>query len=91
MSKEEEKKVLSHSTFSVDIILKLTEVEARALYNMTVYGHKPFTEWFYKHLGKAYLKPHEEGLISLFETISKELPKHIDKADLIRKTLKQQL
>jgi hypothetical protein len=33
--------VRSASKIELNVVLKLTEAEARALYNMTVYGHKP--------------------------------------------------
>jgi hypothetical protein len=58
--------IRSASKITATVQLELTEEEARALYNITVYGVKPFTEWFYRNLGKHYLKPHEEGLKSLF-------------------------
>ncbi|MBA4852066.1 hypothetical protein H1R81_16760 [Emticicia sp. BO119] len=72
----------------MNVIFKLTEEEARALYNMTVYGADPFVKWFYSNLGKHYLKPHEDGLRSLFNTIKKELPPHFDKIDKVRKSIK---
>lgn len=80
-------KIKSSSKVDINITLTLSEEEAKALYNMTVYGSKHFTDWFYQHLGKFYLKPHEKGLESLFETIKKELPKHLDKAKEARKAL----
>lgn len=78
-------KILSTSSVEINVILKLTEEEARALYNITGYGPKHFLDWFYKHLGKHYLKPHERGLISLFKTIQAELPQHLKRADEARK------
>ena len=50
-------KVKTNSKIEVNVVLTLTEEEARALKNITVYGNKPFLEWFYKNLGKHYLKP----------------------------------
>lgn len=52
-----------------NITLHLTETEARALDALAGYGIKPFLEVFYKHMGRAYLEPHEAGLVSVFETI----------------------
>lgn len=76
-----ENKIKSTSQFDVQVILKLTEKEARALQAITLYGTKSFLEFFYKSLGKTYLEPNQSGLESLFETIKTELPKHLKKAD----------
>ena len=81
-------KINSVSSIELDVTIKLNESEARALLTITSYGHQPFIDWFYKNLGKSYLKPHETGLVSLFETIKRELPKHLNKADDARKLLK---
>lgn len=77
--------VKSTSQFDVQIILKLNEKEARALKGITEYGAASFLEVFYKSLGKTYLQEHEEGVVSLFETIKEELPKHLKKIDETRK------
>jgi len=76
--------VKSTASVEVKVVLVLTEEEARALYNITVYGTKTFLGWFYRNLGKAYLQQHEKGFISLFDTIGKELPKHFKRADEAR-------
>lgn len=83
---------ITKSTSNMDfgVILKLSEKEARALEAITLYGTKNFLETFYKHLGKAYLQPHEDGINILFETIKLELPKHLDKFDKIREIWKNQ-
>jgi len=77
-------KVRSTSNLTVGVILSLTEVEARALQAITVYGAKEFLNTFYDKLGKAYLQPFEEGVKSLFETINEELPRHLNRADKAR-------
>ena len=82
-------KIRSQSKVTSEVVLVLTEEEARALYNIVGYGHKPFTDWFYENLGKNYLKPHEQGLISLFETIKKELPQHLSRIDKARKVFSE--
>ena len=71
------------STLALDfqITLKLTLAEAKALKEITGYGHKPFLEGYYKQLGKSYLQPHEKGVISLFTTIKENLGNQIFKAD----------
>lgn len=81
----------STSTMDFSVILKLKEEEARALEAITLYGIKEFLETFYKHLGKSYLQPHEEGVKVLFETIKSELPKHLKKFDKIREEWKKQV
>lgn len=73
--------VKSTSSIDIHVILKLTEVEARALEAIVGYGIDPFLETFYKHLGKAYLQDHEAGAISLFNTVREEIPKHLKRAD----------
>lgn len=80
-------KVKSESQFELNINLQLTEVEARALKELTVFGTEPFLKVFYEKLGKTSLQRHEKGIISLFETIRSELPKHLNKADKVRKIL----
>lgn len=77
-------KIRSTSKIEATVTLQLTEQEAKALLNMTVYGHKSFLEFFYKNLGRHYLEPHESGVISLFDTIKKELPQHINNIDTLR-------
>jgi hypothetical protein len=73
--------VTSNSTMEFTIFLKLTEAEARAMKELTGYGFSNFLDVFYKHLGRAYMEPHEKGLKSLFETIVTELPPHIRRID----------
>lgn len=74
------------STSSIDfsVTIKLSEKEARALNAITFYGTKEFLETFYKHLGKNYLQPHEDGVKLLFETLKTEMSKHLDKFDKVR-------
>lgn len=84
------KKVKSQSTFETKIYLELSEVEARALSVLPSYGTKNFLDFFYVKLGRHYLEPHEKGLVSLFETIKEELPKHLQKADKVRNILENE-
>lgn len=58
----------------LDVALKLNESEVRALEALAGYGTDAFLEVFYTHMGRHYLKPHEAGLRSLFDTIRSELP-----------------
>lgn len=61
--------------------LQLNESEVRALDALAGYGADGFLEVFYKHMGKAYMLPHEAGLRSLFNTIRTELPAIIRRQD----------
>lgn len=78
-------KINSISKIEFAITLKLTESEARALKEMAGYSVESFLEFFYENLGTHYLKPHEKGVRSLFETIRAELPKHLSRVDKARK------
>ncbi len=77
----------SSSNVTIEISMDLSEIEARALIEMTGYGIEQFLEGYYKYLGKHYLKPLEPGIRSLFESIKSELPPHIAKIDKARKSL----
>ena len=74
-------KIRSTSQFSAQVILVITEQEARALKEIVQYGSKSFLEVFYKYLGKCDLQDHEEGVKTLFETIRTELSPHLKKMD----------
>lgn len=54
--------------------LTLTEAEMGALEALAGYGADPFLKVFYEKLGEAYMKKHEIGLRSLFNTISATVP-----------------
>ena len=66
-------------TFSFDLTLE--EDEARALAVLPSYGDDTFLDFFYKSLGKSYLKPHEDGIRSLFKSIDSKLIPLLEKAD----------
>lgn len=67
-----------------NVVLYLTEGEARALDAIVGYGADAFVKWFYANLGKHYLKPHEMAMRSFFDTCRRELPKHLSKFDEAR-------
>jgi hypothetical protein len=56
-------------TITGHITIRLSEEEAGALDALVGYGAEEFLKAFYQHLGQAYLKPHESGLKSLFESV----------------------
>ena len=78
-------KLSSSSQIEAQINLSLSEKEARALKAITEYGISSFLEVFYTKLGKEYLKPSEDGLQSLFNTITEELPKHLARIELTKR------
>jgi hypothetical protein len=77
--------VKSTSSVQILVTLHLSEEEARALQAIAGYGSREFLDTFYKYLGKSYLEPHEVGLMSLFKTITLELPPHLKRAEDARK------
>ena len=80
-------KIKSTSQMEFEVILKLTEQEARALEAIAGYGSEEFLKCFYEHMGKHYLQPNESGVKTLFKTIREELPKHLYKFDDCRKAM----
>lgn len=80
-------KILSQVKPEFNVLLKLSEEEARALEAIVGYGPDKFVEWFYKNLGKHYLKPHENGMRSLFATVRKELSHRLYDIDNIKKSI----
>ena len=77
--------VESKSKIELTVTLTLTEIEARALKEMTGYGVDAFLKGYYKQLGKHYMQPHEEGVRLLFKSINTHLPPHIRRIDKARK------
>lgn len=59
---------------NLEITLKISEPEARALLALTVYGTDSFLEMFYKYLGKSELSPYEQGLKTFFSTYKELCP-----------------
>lgn len=56
-------------TVTVTATLTLDHAEIAALDALAGYGTDAFLKVFYDKLGEAYLRPHEAGLRSLFDTI----------------------
>lgn len=75
----------------INVTLEMTLAEARALNEITKYGSKPFLDWFKENLGKHYIEKHEKGLISLFDTIDKDLAYNLHDADKIIKAANEAL
>ena len=69
----------------LDILVRLNEKEIRALEALVGYGINPFLKVFYEQMGKVYLQPHEAGLRSLFDTISRDLNPILHRVNSARK------
>lgn len=54
----------------MEVVLRLSEAEAMALWAVGCYGTDAFLETFYEKMGRSYLEPHEAGLRSLFGATS---------------------
>jgi hypothetical protein len=80
-------KAKSSIVLNASIHLTLSEKEAAALNEMTCYGIEPFLAGYKRCLGEHYIKPHEEGLRSLFKTIDKTLPGELSKLKKYKKAL----
>lgn len=55
---------------TVEAIISLDQDELGALDALAGYGVDAFLTLFYKHMGEAYLKPHEAGLRSFLQAAS---------------------
>ena len=73
---------------SFKIKMTMTEEEARALDAIAGYGADKFLEFFYENMGIHYLKPHEEGLKTLFSSIREALPMRLGMIDKARNSVK---
>lgn len=80
-------KIKSTSNLDFKLTLELNETEANALNQICNYDSKDFLKVFYEHMGKSYLQPYEEGVISLFKTVKEELGNHLYKIGKIRKAI----
>lgn len=80
------KKVNTQATIQLQMTLVLNETEARALDALAGYGFADFIKVFYTYLGEHYMKPHEDGLRQLFDTIKETVPHQLHRVDEARKT-----
>lgn len=78
-------RLIQQPRVEVSAIIKLTEVELRALEALVGYGTDPFLKVFYEVMGKHYLQPHEAGIRSLFDVIKSDLNPILDRADAAKK------
>ncbi len=61
-------KIEGRPTLELEVIIRLTEKEARAVEALGGYGEDAFVKFFYENLGRTYMQPYEEGLRSFLKT-----------------------
>lgn len=74
---------------ALEATISLSEGELRAIDALAGYGTDAFLKVFYEKMGEHYMKPHEGGLRSLFETINREGKTLLYKVDEARKVIKE--
>jgi hypothetical protein len=80
---------LSHN-ITISAKIELNESELRALDALIGYGTDPFLKVFYKHMGKHYLEPYENGLRALFKNIGETVRPPLARIDKARRLLKNE-
>lgn len=83
-------RLIQKSSVEAKAFIVLSEVEIAALGALAGYGIESFLKVFYTHMGECYLRPHENGLRSLFETIQEEAPSFLRRAQEARKVFLQE-
>ncbi len=73
----------------ISVNFELNEAEVGALDALAGYGDEAFLETFYAKMGQSYLKPHEKGLRSLFESVRQNLPSIMAKAKAAREAFEK--
>lgn len=75
----------------MELTFTVNESEARALDALAGYSDDAFIKVFYERLGEHYLKPHEKGLRSLFESIRASIPEYLKRTDQARKAFREEI
>lgn len=78
-------------SINFEAVLHLTEPEIRAMDALVGYGIEPFIKAFYEKLGEAYMRDHEGGLRTFFESIEKQVRPELYRMDEVKKTLKYEM
>lgn len=78
------KDIISTRKQEFSLKFEMTESEARALHEITKFGNDAFLKVFYEKLGKSTLHPYEKGLISLFDSVRSNFPRHFTKFNQAR-------
>jgi hypothetical protein len=69
---------------AVSATFLLEEDELRALDGLTCYDVEEFLTWFYKHMGRSALEPHESGLRKFFKAVRDNIPAILQDAEEAR-------
>lgn len=77
-------KIGSQSAIEFKLVLVLSEIETRALDALVGYNFDDFVRVFYEKMGHSYMKPNEEGLRALFETVREIVPQKLARLDRAR-------
>lgn len=64
----------SRPTIELNVVMRLTESEVRALDALAGYGDDAFVKVFYEGLGEAYMRDHEVALRSFLKSCREQLP-----------------
>ena len=83
-------KANNKTTVKYEVTMTLTEIEARALKELTGYGLKEFLRVFYSQLGRSYLEPYEAGVRSLFDSIPSQIGPELKIIDNMRHLIEKQ-
>ncbi len=70
------------------IYLELTEGEAKALAAICGYGPSEFINWFYRNMGRHYLKPYEMCVKTLFQK-ARSLDDAVKQVEKARENIKE--
>lgn len=78
-------KIIGRPIIELNITITLSESEARAMDALVGYGDDAFLEVFKDKLGESYIRDHENGLRSLFESMRSAFGPWFFKVDEARK------
>lgn len=78
-------RIITNPVVNVSACIRLSEQELSALDAISGYGTDEFLKVFYEKMGESYLRPHEDGIRTLFATIRSEVPAILTKAEVSRK------
>lgn len=74
-------RLIQRPIIELDVAVRFTEIEMRALEAISGYDVEVFLNAFYETMGRHYLEPHADGIRSLFKTVRGELPPILRRLD----------
>ncbi len=81
-------KIISTPILESRATFELNDAEMPALWALACYGTDEFLKVFYTQMGVSYLKPHEEGLRSLFASVASECGRIFKQTEEARKVFR---